>query len=461
MITADYNNTKKSSPSVTETPKQGEELVGARKCAAAQAGIWTEPMLAHLERGDKGTKWFSLIDKVMDMRTLGLAWEQVRHNAGVCGIDGVTVRHFDKDSLNRLLAVNEQIRQDTYQFQPAKRIWAEKPGSKDKRPIGIPTVKDRVVETALHLILEPIFEHDFAPHSYGFRCGRSCKDALRRVEKLLHSGYTHIVDVDIKRYFDSIPHEPLMKLVAARVTDGRVLRLIRQTLERGVLEGTEWQASQGEGTPQGGVISPLLANIYLNPLDWKMIEHGIEMVRYADDMVILCRSEADAQAALTLLKDWTQAAGLELHPEKTKLVNMNEVNEHFDFLGYRFKRVKSGKIMRLVRPKSRTKLHESVRNKTRRTRGDTMEIIIEEVNQTLRGWYGYFKQAAVSELKSADGWVRMRLRSILRKRDKRKGRGEGSDHVKWPNSYFRSHGYFSLQEAKERDLANLHQGATC
>jgi RNA-directed DNA polymerase len=294
----------------------------------------------------------------------------------------------------------------------------------EKRPLGIPTVVDRVVQAAVRMAIEPIFENRFAKHSYGFRPGCGCKEALRRVDALLEAGHTHVVDVDIKGYFDAIPHQRLMALVREHIADGKVLGLIEGFLKQGVIEGANWQEAK-DGTPQGGVISPLLANIYLNPLDWLMAGLGFEMVRYADDMVVLCRNQEEAEAALEKLREWMTEAGLTLHPEKTRTVDMNKAESHFDFLGYRFKRSRRGSLMRLVRPKSMSKLRESIKPRTRRNDGKSMEAIVADINQTLVGWYGYFKHAKDNELGGIDGWIRMRLRSILRKRRGCKGRGRG------------------------------------
>lgn len=450
-------NREEPSTEVPARDKQAEEDLWQRH--KAERGVWSEPMLAALERGLKGNKWFSLIDKVWSERTLELAWEKVKSNAGACGVDGITIGRFAKDSQSRLLAVNEQLKRGTYQPKPVKRVWIDKPGSAEKRPLGIPTVTDRVVQAAVRMVIEPIFENRFAKHSYGFRPGCGCKDALRRVEELLEAGHTHVVDVDIKGYFDAIPQDRLMVLVRECIADGRVLRLIEGFLKQGVIEGTEWQEAKEEGTPQGGVISPLLANIYLDPLDWLMEQSGFEMVRYADDMVVLCRSQEQAATALSMLKEWMEGAGLTLHPDKTRVVEMNQADSHFDFLGYRFKRSRQGRIIRLVRPKSLRKLRETIKPKTRRTNGKSMEAIAAELNRTLKGWYGYFKHAKPSQLGEIDGWIRMRLRSILRKRRGLKGRGRGRDHQRWPNRYFTNLGFFCLLEAKEVEIASLRQGA--
>jgi len=446
-----------TSMSVPARDKQVEEDLWQRH--KAERGIWSESMLAALERGLKGNKWFSLIDKVWSDRTLELAWEKVSSNAGACGVDGITIGRFAKDSQSRLLAVKEQLKRKTYQPKPVKRVWIEKPGSAEKRPLGIPTVTDRVVQAAAKMVIEPIFESRFAEHSYGFRPGRGCKDALRRVEQLLRAGHTHVVDVDIKGYFDAIPHDRLMALVRERIADGRVLELIEGFLKQGVIEGTDWHEAKREGTPQGGVISPLLANIYLDPLDWLMVGHGFEMVRYADDMVVLCRSREEAETALSTLKEWMEGAALTLHPDKTRMVDMSLADSHFDFLGYRFKRSRRESLVRLVRPKSLRKLRETIKTKTRRKNGKSMEAIVADLNRTLKSWYGYFKHVHPSELERIDQWLRMRLRSILRKRRKGRGRGRGRDHQRWPNRYFTGLGLYCLLDAKVTETASLRQGA--
>jgi RNA-directed DNA polymerase len=215
-----------------------------------------------------------------------------------------------------------------------------------------------------------------------------------------------------------------------------------------------------KGSPQGGIVSPLLANIYLNPLDWLMAELGFKSVRYADDIVVLVPSAKAAKQALEQLKSWTDQAELTLHPDKTRLVDMTESRAHFEFLGYRFLRTAKGKVIRLVRAKSKKKLRESLRKPTKRANGRSLESIIAIINPKLRGWFAYFKQAHINEHKAMDEWVRMRLRSILRKRHKGKGRGGGLDHFKWPNRYFANLGLFSLERAREEQMS-LRGGATC
>jgi RNA-directed DNA polymerase len=451
-----------TSPAVPATDRQGEEDLWTKH--KAKHGVWSEKMLEALHNGVKGKVWFSLMDKVYAERTLQMAWEQVQSNAGACGVDGISVRHFAKDSQNRLLAVREHLKEGSYVPSAVKRVWIPKAGGAGQRPLGIPTVRDRVVQSALKMVIEPIFEREFAPHSYGFRPGRGCKDALRRVDGLLKGGMVHVVDVDIKGYFDSIPHGRLLELVKEHISDGKVLRLVESLLKQGVMEQREQREGPEveEGTPQGGVISPLLANIYLNPLDWLMSQKGLEMVRYADDMVILCQSATQAQQAHEILKEWMAQAGLELHPEKTKVVDMGQPKAHFDFLGYRFWRSgHDGKIKRFIRPRSVQKVKGRLKPMTKRANGKCLAAIIAGINPVLRGVFGYFQQASVVSLEMLDGWVRGRLRSILRHRCKRRGRASGQDHHRWNNHYFETHGLYSLVQAQVCAYSSLHQGANC
>ena len=347
--------------------------------------VWTERMLTALVQGVKGGKWFSLIDKVHPERTLEAAFSQVAANQGAAGVDHVTIAMFETRLDEELRRLSEQLRNGTYRPQAIRRHYIPKPGTQEKRPLGIPTVRDRVVQTAVRMVIEPIFEHEFAEHSYGFRPHRGCKDALRRVDELLKAGYTHIVDADLKSYFDTIPHDGLMSLVGQKVSDSRVLKLIELFLKQGVLDGLrEWTPEKG--SPQGAVISPLLSNIYLNPLDHLMAQQGFEMIRYADDFVIMCRSPEEAARALAVVQAWTASAGLTLHPNKTRIIDARE--DAFEFLGYRFERGK-----RFPRAKSLMKLKDTIRAKTKRTSGKCLRAIIQSLNPTLRGWFGYFKHS--------------------------------------------------------------------
>lgn len=409
--------------------------------AWVEPSVWTDRMLAALEKGVKGNVWFSLIDKVYSLRNLQSAYAKVKANGGAAGVDHQTIERYEEKKEANLEKLSEQLREGTYQPQAIRRHWIAKMGSREERPLGIPTVRDRVSQAGLRHVIEPIFERDFAEQSYGFRPNRGCKDALRRVDALLKAGYTHVVDADIKSYFDSIPFDPLMKKIEEKIADGRVLKLIRAYLNQRVMDRMkEWTPT--EGTPQGAVLSPLLSNIYLDPLDHLMVQKGIEMVRYADDTLILCRSREEAQQALVWMQQWTEEAGLTLHPTKTKVVDATQ--DSFDFLGYHFERGH-----RWPRPKSRKKFRDTIRAKTRRCNGQSLSFVIANVNRTTKGWFEYFKHSYKPTFEITDGWIRMRLRSILRKRNHRRGRGRGADHQRWPNKYFRDQGLFSMTMAHE------------
>ena len=399
-------------------------------------------MLTALETGVRGGRWHTLIDKVFAPLNLKAASQRVVAHGGAAGVDHQSVEHFLAQEPEELRRLGESLRAETYRPQSVRRVGIPKPGTSETRPLGIPTVRDRVVQTAVLHVLEPIFDASFSPNSYGFRHGRGAHHALARVESLLEEGYTYVVDADLKSYFDTIPHDRLMARVSEKVSDRRVLRLIEQFLEQGVMEGLRsWVPT--EGTPQGAVISPLLANIYLNPLDHLVADAGFAMVRYADDFVILCRSREDADRALELVQQWVEANGLTLHPTKTKIVDA--CTEGFDFLGYHFR----GNL-RLPRAKSLTALKNKVRAKTRRTHGQSLEFTCHSLSATLRGWFTYFRHCHHNVYQDLDGWIRMRLRSILRKRSGRTGRGRGADHHRWPNTYFHERGLFSLVQAYAR-----------
>ena len=406
----------------------------------AERSVWTDRMLTALEQGVKGDVWFSLIDKVYSPRNLRAAFAKVKANRGGPGVDHQTIEMFESHLEENLQHLSGHLRDGRYRPQAIRRVWIPKPDGKEPRPLGIPTVRDRVAQAALRQLLEPIFERDFAEHSYGFRPNRSCKDALRRVNGLLQAGYTWVVDADLKSYFDSIPHASLMARLRVKVADGRVLALIEAYLKQQVME-TAGAWTPERGSPQGAVISPLLSNIYLDPLDHAMAEAGIEMVRYADDFVLLCRSESQARMALERVRQWTLSVGLQLHPEKTRIVEATRPGG-FDFLGYHFERGHHWPS-----PKSTRKLREAIRPKTRRTNGHRLESIISDVNRSLVGWFAYFQHSPRSTFIHLDGWVRMRLRSILRKRAGRQGRGCGLDHHRWPNAFFADRGLFSMTAA--------------
>lgn len=433
---------------VSDTNRARQAEDARAKMAWAEPCVWTNRMLTTLETGVKGGKWFSLIDKVWREDNLRASFARVAANKGSAGVDHVGVAAYGERAEVEIGKLSVELREGTYRPQPLKRVYIDKPGSAEKRPLGIPTVRDRVAHGAVKQVVEPIFEAEFAANSYGFRPGLGCKDALRGVQRLLDEGCTHVVDVDIKSFFDTIDHELLMKRVEERIADGKLLNLIRLFLKQGVQDELKsWETE--EGTPQGGVISPLLANIYLDPLDWLLLESGYQSIRYADDMVILCRTAEEADRALGLVRRWMEGARLTLHPEKTRIADMTQPGAWFDYLGYRFLRtVAKAQLIRVPRPKSIKKLRDGLRSVTKRCNGYGLDEIIRRINRRLRGWFEYFKHAYRTTFIDVDGWVRMRLRSILRRRCKRKGRGRGTDHQRWPIAFFTEHGLFSCVAAR-------------
>ena len=422
--------------------KQESETQRPEKWSWVDSQIWTTRMLTALGNGVKGNKWFSLWDKVKRINTLQAAWLQVRKNKGASGVDKISIERFEANATHYLNELSKALQQGTYQPQAVRRVHIPKERGKT-RPLGIPTVKDRIVQTALCKVIEPIFENEFLDMSYGFRPQKGAKDALKEVDTLLTEGYVWVVDADIQGYFDNIPQATLIERVEEHISDGKVLQLVKQFLKQPIMEELKSYVPT-KGTPQGASISPLLANIYLHPLDKLVTESGHEMVRYADDFVILCKTREEALKALEQVSRWTQANGLTLHPDKTHTGNCTETGQGFEFLGYRFE---AGQ--RYVRKKSMKKLRDTIRSKTRRSRGDSICRIIADVNRTLKGWFEYFKHARKSTFKAVDGFVRRRLRSILRKQNKR-SRGTGRnvlDHTRWPNMFFATHGLFTTEQA--------------
>jgi RNA-directed DNA polymerase len=289
---------QQSAGSAVKATQGAEDLTRERLYPWSEASVWSERMLSALVNGVKGGKWFSLIDKVYAPKTLAAAWTKVLANKGAAGVDGQSVERFAARSDDYLTELSAALREGTYRPQAVKRVDIPK-GDGRTRPLGIPTVKDRIAQQAVRLVMEPIFEHGFAGGSFGFRPGRGCKDALREVGRLIKEGFTHVVDADLQAYFDTIPHDRLMQRVEEKVSDGRVLDLIRGWLTADILKGLErWTPAMGSPRrgeargAQGAVISPLLANIYLDPLDHRMAALGFRMVRYADDFVVLCDTSA-------------------------------------------------------------------------------------------------------------------------------------------------------------------------
>jgi RNA-directed DNA polymerase len=421
-------------PSVPERATRGQDSGGVPEenvhLSPGSRRIWTDRMLEALARGNEGKKWHTLNDKVWSPRTLSAAVKTVTARKGAAGVDGQTTKAFLKREETEVATITRLLSEGRYEPRPVRRRWIKKPGSKELRPLGIPTVRDRVVQSALLYVIEPIFEIGFAEHSYGFRPGRNACQGVERVERLLEAGHTWVVDADIKGYFDNIPQEKLLARVREKIADGRILALLEKFLRQGVMDTANgWEPTE-TGTPQGAVMSPLLANIYLDPLDHQMAGRRREMIRYADDFVILCRTQAEAQEALAEVQEWMTAAGLTLHPEKTRIVDAS-LKGGFDFLGWHFERGR-----RWPREKSQQRFKEAIRQQTGRSDGRSLKEIIQSVNRLVRGWGNYFRGGARFVPLRLDQWMRMRLRSILRRREKGEGPSHGWDHLRYPNRYF-------------------------
>ena len=425
-------------PLVAVGPEQGGEA--RSRWAWTEPSVWTKRMLGALENGVKGGVWFSLMDKVCSPKNLRASWERVRRNDGAAGVDRQTVERFSAQAEDELERLYQALRERQYQPMPALRKWIPKPGTTQRRPLGIPAVRDRVVQGALRNVLEPVFERRFYEHSYGFRPGRGCKDALRRVDDLLHRGYRWVVDADIQSYFDTIPQDRLLREVQKEIADGSVLELIESFLKQSVMDELK-EHTPDKGTPQGAVISPLLANIYLHPVDLALRDAGFDVVRYADDLVILCETEGQARDALRLLDAEISGRGLTLHPEKTRIVD-TALPGGFDFLGYHFELGR-----KMPRGKSLKKFKDTVRSMTPRKAGHSIDAVIKRLNTAVRGWFEYFKHCFARTFGSLDAWIRSRLRALLLRFEKRKGTGHGYAHRRWPNRFFATHGLFSMTAA--------------
>ncbi len=434
--------TRQSESQAPAVPARATQGAEARdRWSWVEVTVWNEHMLAALENGVKGGQWFSLIDKVYRAETLKAAWRKVAANGGAAGVDGQSVKRFAARGEMYLEELGIALKRGSYRPMAVRRVEIPK-GEGKFRPLGIPAVKDRIVQTALKFVLEPIFEREFLKMSYGFRPGLSCQDALREVERLLREGYTYVVDADLSSYFDTIPHARLMECIKERVSDGRVLELIETYLHQDIIQDMEkWTPMAG--TPQGAVISPLLANIYLHGLDCQMEQKGYRMVRYADDFVVLCRSVEQAQAALAEVRAWVESHGLSLNGEKTHVGDCRQKGQGFDFLGYHFELGR-----RWVRTKSYQAMQERIRMRTKRTCGDSLATIIVDLNPTLRGWFNYFRHAHPNTFIWMDGFIRRRLRAVLRKQEKRPGMGVcRDDHQRWSNKLFAAQGLFTMTTA--------------
>ena len=400
-----------------------------------------------LEDKVRGGKWHSLIDKVYGGLNLFLAARKVTGKKKAAGVDGQTCEEFEEHLIVETRKLGEQLKGQTYRPAAVRRVHIPKPGRPNEtRPLGIPTVRDRVVQKAILNVIEPILDHQFHERSYGFRHERGAHDALRIVEQKLQEGHVYVVDADLKGYFDTIPKDRLMTLIAAHISDSRMLKLIKLFLDQSIMEELrEWTPIAG--VPQGAVLSPVLSNLYLNPLDHEMAEHGFEMVRYADDFVVLCRSEFEAEVAMQMITEWVEKAGLTLHPTKTKIVDSR--TESFAFLGYSFR---GDKIY--PRRESLAKIKMRIKELTPRTRSGSMESIAQELNRVLIGWFGYFRHCRWTIFTDLDAKIRSRLRRLLLKRH-RKNPQRLPRQKRWPNVYFAKVGLWSLREAHNRFAQSL------
>jgi RNA-directed DNA polymerase len=381
-------------------------------------------------RKKKKRKWYSLYDKVFALKNLRQGWERVRRNRGAPGSDGQSVEQFEARAEEELLALHEQLKSKQYRPRPVKRVMIPKPGG-GRRPLGIPSIRDRIVQQAVLQVLEPIFEAKFSRFSHGFRPGRGCHTALGIVDQAIRHGYEWIADADIEKFFESVDHEVLLDAVHEEISDGSMLRLIRSFLESGVLlDGGKLEPSE-QGTPQGGPLSPLLSNIYLHPLDEAMRAHGFGQVRYADDFIVLTKSRERAEEALELAQEVLDGLKLRLHPGKTHAA---KIDEGFDFLGYRYFRDRQGRLQKIVSRKSSDRFRERIRERTRRRAGQRrrkakrvtadrlransqVQKMIAAVNEHLIGWHAYFRGVRTSWFEylsgDFDGFVRRRIRSAI------------------------------------------------
>jgi len=378
-------------------------------------------------------RYYSLIDKVYELRNLYEAWKAVKRNKGAAGVDQVSIARFEKNLESNLRRLHQRLQDGTYKAPPVRRVYIDKADG-SKRPLGIPAVADRVCQMAAVRVLTPIFEAEFLPCSHGFRQGRSTRTAIAMVEEYRKQGFRWVVEVDFKSYFDTLDHAVLMAKVRARVTDGRILGLIRSWLTAGVMSDGNL-TYQTTGTPQGGVISPLLANIYLHGLDLALTNWGYKVVRYADDLVVLCQSQNKAKTALGLLKQVAEGElRLTLHPEKTRITRFYE---GFDFLGFTFKG-----HYRVARKRAMVKFKDRVRELTPRQTHRTLPEVIAELNPVIRGWGNYFRHGHMKgRFEALDQWIRMRLRSLVLKRKAHRSRVASS---MLPNKRFESLGLVSL-----------------
>ena len=431
------------------TDEETKEVIElCSKHRSASSCIWSLNMLRALENGVKGNKWYSLKDKICREIALKYGFYKVFRNDGGSGVDGQTIKMFDQNLEENITALSQKLESNQYVPMPTKRVYIDKPGSAVKRPLGIPTVVQRSVEATFKLALEPIFEKEFLDCNYGFRPQRSTKDALREVAKTLEEGNKIIIDADIKGYFDTIDHSLLLEFIKERIADKWVLSYLKKFLKNDIMENLKtWKPTMG--SPQGSVLSPLLSNIYLHKLDKRMTDEGFKMIRYADDFVVICKTNEEATKGLQIIKEVMADLKLTLHPDKTKIVEVTK-EDGFEFLGYLFL-----ENSRRPRNKSLLDFRRKVKDKTPRKQGKSLAKVIDVLKPILIGWYAYFKNVKnwPTIFRSLDGFVRRRLRSILAKFHKKKGSHRMIDNFKYTNKFFQDLGLFSLQKAHEKDVA--------
>ena len=402
----------------------------ARNSSLSEKPLGDEPRrLVHWLNPTGEKKVHSLVDKVYKLKNLELAWEKVKRNRGAGGIDGQSIKEFGENLQGNLDRLHNELIKQTYQPQPVKRHLIPKSGQPGKyRPLGIPTIYDRVCQQALLNRLEPIFEPVFDEASFGYRRGRSAKDAMRKIWSELEQGNEWVVDADLKDFFGSADHDKLMEMLNQRIADGRVLRLLESMMKVGYLQDNRIHPTV-MGVPQGGVISPLISNILLTPFDREMRRKGYRLTRFADDWLVTCQTRAQAQTVLNFASKVLEKLGVVLHKEKTRIVH---VRHGFEFLGYKIKRgkqplklpaykiksgIRQGSLYVYPRQKSIDHFKEQIRKRTRRKAPLSTQELIDEINPVIRGWGNYYKKAHVRKLfNQLDRWIIRRLWSQRHKR---------------------------------------------